>query len=911
MALVSGARLGPYEILSPLGSGGMGEVYRARDTKLNRDVALKILPDAFASDPDRLARFTREAQTLAALNHPNIAHIHGLEESGGVRALVMELVEGEDLGQRLVRGPIPLDEALPIAKQIAEALEAAHEQGIIHRDLKPANVKVRADGTVKVLDFGLAKAMEPAAGSSPSLSMSPTITTPAMTQTGVILGTAAYMSPEQARGKTVDKRTDIWAFGCVLYEMLTGKRAFEADDVSLTLAEVMKSEPNWTLLKALPPLQSTFLRQCLQKDPKQRLQAIGDMRLALEGAFETTALLTTTATSSTSRVRLAWMVAAAATAACLVGVGIGAGVWHQPALDPPPTTRFSLWLPNGQMFAERSPRMVSVSRDGSQFIYLANSQLYRRLVGDLQPTGLSGSLQWKPRDVVFAPDGRTIAFFSGAERAVMRVSPTGGTPTMIGRTETPLGISWDAGGIVVGQGRGGVLRFRVSDEHPPAERIVQVGEEEIAASPQLLRGGDAVLFTLAKKGDNPGEQWDKARVVIQSLATGERHTVVEGASDARYLPTGHLLYAVAGTVVAVAFDLRTSRVTGQPVTLVDGVRRSPETGVAQMATSDSGTLLYVPGARTWTTHDLRTFLVTDRTGATMAVPLPPGDYDHPRVSGWRLAYDRADQQGSDVWIYDFEGSSAPRRLTFKGRNRFPVWSPDGSRLALQSDRDGNLGIFVQDAGGATAPEPLTTAEAGDAHIPESWSPDGKHLLYAVQRGSRFTLRSLSVDDKKSTPFGDVVSEGGPPGAVFSPNGRWVAYAIIETVPEATSPNRGVFVQPFPATGSRYQVPNTALDYHPAWSPDGKTLFYNPAAILPLAAVTVRAGAGIFFERPVKIAPTSRVLANEARGYDILPDGRFVGVVPAPAVEGGVATDSPELGVVLNWSEELKRLVPAR
>ena len=288
MPLSAGTRLGPYEILSALGAGGMGEVYRARDTKLDRAVAIKILPEAFAADTERIARFQREAKTLASLNHPNIAHIHGLEESNGVRALVMELVEGEDLAQRIARGAIPVAEALPIAKQMADALEAAHEQGIIHRDLKPANIKVRPDGTVKVLDFGLAKAMEPTGVASPSVSQSPTITTPAMTQAGMILGTAAYMSPEQARGKPVDKRADIWAFGCVLYEMLTGQRAFDGQGVSETLARVIEREPDWARLPAtLSPALRTYIRRCLQKDPRQRVQAIGDVRLALEGAFET------------------------------------------------------------------------------------------------------------------------------------------------------------------------------------------------------------------------------------------------------------------------------------------------------------------------------------------------------------------------------------------------------------------------------------------------------------------------------------------------------------------------------------------------------------------------------------------------------------------------------------------------
>ena len=731
----------------------------------------------------------------------------------------------------------------------------------------------------------------------------------------MILGTAAYMSPEQARGKPVDKRSDVWAFGAVLYEMLTGKRAFVGEDVSDTLAAVLRGEPDWARLPPnLPAPVRALLQGCLERDRRRR---IGDVAAALFVVNNTGSLSATAggpALHGDTRVRPRWTPALLlATAASLIGVGIGAGLWRQPAAASPPTSRFSLRLPDGQIFTSRAPRMVSVSRDGSQLVYLASSRLFRRPVGALQATVIAGSLQWDSRDVVFAPDGQSIAFYSVAEGAVMRVPLSGGTPTMIGRAEPPLGMSWGADGIVVGQGRGGVLRFRVSGVSAPAEQIVKVEDDEIAASPQILPGGDAVLFTLATRAADAGEQWDKARVIIQSLPTGERHTIVEGGSDGRYLPTGHVVYAVAGTVVAARLDLGARRVTSEPVTVVEGVRRSFETGVAQMAMSDSGTLFYVPGATTWTNDDLRTFAVTDTAGATLALPLPAGVYYHPRVSadGKRMAFSRSDQQDTDIWIHGFDGATAVRRLTFEGHNRFPVWSPDGSRIAFQSDREGDLGIFVQDAEGAAAPERLTKPDADEAHAPESWSPDGKHLLFSVRRGSRFTLWSVNVDDRKSAPFGGVASVDGPPGAVFSPDGRWVAYTINEAVAAATSPNRGVFVQPFPATGARYQVPRSALDYHPAWARDGKTLFYLRSALTSIAAVPVRTDSGISFGSPMNIAPTSRVLYGEARGYDVLPDGRFVSVVPAPSDAAGAASATPELRVVLNWHEELKRLAPAK
>jgi serine/threonine protein kinase len=411
MGLAAGTRLGPYEILSPLGAGGMGEVYRARDTKLDRDVAIKVLPEAFAADPDRIARFQREARTLASLNHPNIAIIHGLEQAGDVHALVMELVEGDDLSQRIARGPIPLDEALPIARQMCEALEAAHELGIIHRDLKPANIKVTPDGVVKVLDFGLAKLTEASTGTGGSpaaLSMSPTLSLHA-TMSGVILGTAAYMSPEQARGKTVDKRADIWAFGAVLYEMLTGRRAFDDEDVSMTLSKVLQREPDFDALPPTVPARvSQALRVCLRKDPKQRAGDIRDVRLALEGAFETT-VPGTAAPAPAIQPRPLWRRALPVVAAAVVASAlVGAAAWMLKPTPPSPVTRFALALGEGQQIQLVSNQGLAFSPDGTQLVYVVNNQLYLRVhVGPRRIIRQQG-----PISPVFSPDGRSIAFFS-------------------------------------------------------------------------------------------------------------------------------------------------------------------------------------------------------------------------------------------------------------------------------------------------------------------------------------------------------------------------------------------------------------------------------------------------------------------------------------------------------------------
>ena len=550
MALTPGTRLGPYQILSGLGIGGMGEVFRARDTRLNRDVAIKVLPDSFANDAERLARFTREAQTLASLNHPNIAHIHGLEESNGVRALVMELVEGEDLSQHIVRGPIPIDEALPIARQIAEALEAAHEQGIIHRDLKPANIKLRPDGTVKVLDFGLAKLVQPqAATSHADLTASPTITSPAMmTGMGVILGTAAYMSPEQAKGREADKRSDIWAFGCVLYEMLTGQQPFAGDDVSDTLANVLKREPDFSVLPAgVPPAIRALVQRCLAKDRRKRIADIGVAQFLLtepagldDGDCGTSSGSAGThpqasprdgdgGTPDRDRRRYG-------------GVDPQAG-GHSALTSGPihrSTTGRAAVLERSRARSWRSRLTVA------QLVYVANLQLYRRSIGELEAQPILGTnlLAIYP---VFSPDGGSIAFYAGSDGTLKQIPVSGGTPATIARAGPPFGMSWGEDGIVFGGGPDGILR--VSPKGGAPEQLVSVDADQLAHGPQILPGGKSVLFTLAT-GTDAG-RWDAAQIVVQSLTSRERKTIINGGSDGRYVPSGHLIYAVSGSLFAV------------------------------------------------------------------------------------------------------------------------------------------------------------------------------------------------------------------------------------------------------------------------------------------------------------------------------------------------------------------------
>ena len=591
MTLTPGTRLGPYEIAAQIGVGGMGEVYQATDTTLNRQVAIKVLPELLASDSERIARFEREARTLASLNHPNIAQIYGFEKSSGVHALVMELVEGPTLADRIAQGAIPIDEALPIAKQIAEALEAAHEQGIIHRDLKPANIKLRPNGVVKVLDFGLAKALEPTGGDALT-SQSPTITIPAMTQAGMILGTAAYMSPEQAKGRAVDRRSDVWAFGAVLYEMLSGQRVFPGNDTSEVLAGVIKSEPDWDVLPLdTPPLLLMFLKQCLKKDSKQRVGDIRDVRLALEGAFETVgspaAEATVVVQSAVWRRAMPWVAGVALLGGLVIGLTISDVV--RPVSPPPaPIARFPIPLATGETFGSTARSIVALSPNGHFVAYTANDGLVLRPLDQLQAQPIPGTVG--ARIPFFSPDGQQVGFY--ADGQLKRVSISGGSPVTVGESDIPWDASWGADDMVLyGQGPQGIWRVPGTGGTP--EQVIPVEGGEQAHGPQLLPGGERVLFTLR----HAGASWDQAQIVLHSLATGERVVLIDGGRDARYLPTGHLVYGLNGVLLAVPFDLATREVTGGPVPLVEGVADAgARTGAVQFAVATTGSLVYLPGS---------------------------------------------------------------------------------------------------------------------------------------------------------------------------------------------------------------------------------------------------------------------------------------------------------------------------
>jgi tRNA A-37 threonylcarbamoyl transferase component Bud32 len=887
MPLSPGTRLGPYQVTAQIGAGGMGEVYRAHDTQLGRDVALKILPDAFAQNADRLARFQREAHVLAALNHSGIAHIYGLEEASGQTALVMELVEGPTLADRIARGPIPLDEAVPIAKQMAEALEAAHEQGIIHRDLKPANVKVREDGTVKVLDFGLAKAIEPVGAAAADLSESPTITSPAMTERGVILGTAGYMSPEQARGRPVDKRADIWAFGCVFYEMLTGTRVFEGEDVALTLAEVMRSEPDWSRLPRLPEAVAMCLRQSLKKDARQRLRDIGEMRLALAGAFETAAPPAVAVAAD----RPAWRRALPVAAGVLLTALAAWGLWPTP--EPGVVNRFAHILPEGQRFRGTGRPVMALSRDGRSFVYNTDGGLYLRTM-DAEGARLIRGTEAGLVNPCFSPDGRSVGYFDAVAGQLKRIDVAGGAPVVIAPATNPFGVSWEADGTVLFGQPEGILRVAAAGGTPAV--VIEARNGERVFGPQLLPDGDSVLFT-ATTG-----RWDEGQIVIESLSTHERTVLIRGGSDARYVAaTGHLVYAFEDGLFARAFDPDGRTVSGGAVSLVQGLMRAAgqdTTGAANYGVSDTGTLAYVSDPA-----PMRTLVWVDRQGRETPLAAEPHGYQYPRLSPDRTRV--AVQGDGEIFVWDLAREGLTNVTASEAADFYPLWTPDGTRLIFSISRGaGGTGLYWQSADGTGAPEPLTEAgEPGpELHIPMAVSANGEQLVYrylSIAR-PRPDLRIVSLtgnhttDDLLSTEFSEQ-------NADVSPNGRWMAYESDR------SGSWEIYVSPFPAATTRQWQVSTAGGTKPAWALNGRELFYvDPTGHLMSVAADPDQPA-FTWERPRGLLDVSRYYLTTGRTYDVDQE-RFLFVRSASGHAGEEGAQG-QIHVVLNWTEELKRRVP--
>jgi len=893
-----------YKITDKIGQGGMGEVYRATDTKLNRDVALKLLPDLFSKDPDRMARFSREAQVLASLNHPNIASIHGLEESGGKRALVMELVEGETLQERLKRGPIPLEEALTIAKQIAEALEEAHEHGIIHRDLKPANVKITPKGTVKVLDFGLAKALEgEASGSSPDLSQSPTLSA-AATAAGVIMGTAAYMSPEQARGQKVDRRADIWSFGIVLYEMLTGKQTFTGDTVSDVLAAVLRSDIDLNALPGdVPPVIRQLLRRCLTRDRKRRLQSIGDARVIVEDYLENpvdektvismrVAAPTTPVWKRVLPTALVALVAAGVTAAIVSGLGGGTA-------EPP--LRLDFALLDGPLFSGLGSSAV-LSPDGTRIAYVVGDEnattLYVRSLDQLESTEIaSGSGTTSAYHPFFSPDGAWLGYVTPQE--LLKVPVTGGTPLRLCKVDRSRGASWAPDDTIIFAPSPSSPLFRVpatGGEPQPLTTLDEANKEATHRWPQVLPGGEAVIFT---SHTQPAGGFDNANIEVLILKTGERKVLHRGGSYARYVPSGHLVYVNEATLFAAPFDLGNLELTGSPAPVVQDVSWTVSDGGAQFTFSDTGRLAYVRGESAVPEYPV---VWVDRNGRTAPLWEERGSYGNPRMSpdGKRLSLTVLREGNWDVWVYDLE-RSVSTRLTFdEGSDTEQIWSPDGESIAFSSDQDGPDNLYRKRADGSGDLERLT--ESDKPEWATSWSSDGRFITY-LTTGDAFDLWVVPLEgERKPEPF--LATSFTEANGAFSPDGRWMAYASNE------SGRSEVYVRPFPTQGGKWQVSDGGGGY-PRWSRDGRELFYRTDDGIMVASVesagdTFRAGKPRpVFQGSFRGGTAGLALAgNNFADYDVTPDGERFVMFPAADDEG--AGQHPHLTLVTHWFDDLRR-----
>ena len=870
----------------------MGEVYRAHDTKLNRDVALKILPDVFANDPSRVARFTREAQTLAALNHSNIAHIHGLEETGNVRALAMELVEGEDLSDRLFRGAIASDEALPIAKQIAEALESAHEQGIIHRDLKPANIKVRRDGTVKVLDFGLAKLLDPAldeGASDANAAATPTVTSPPMlTSAGVVLGTAAYMAPEQARGRAVDRRADIWAFGCVLYEMLTAKRPFGGETLTDIVAAVIHTEPDWSRLPASTPQPvRLLLRRCLQKDPRQRLQAIGDARVTIEEVLS--GAVPGDAVPARPRWSKWWLASGAA--GLLTGAAIAGLVARQmmSSAEPPrPVTRFVITLPPGQQLAGASA--LALSSDGSHLAYVAtdgakaNRQIFLRAMDGVDARPIAGTEG--ASSPFFSPDGQWLGFFAGGK--LKKLPLRGGAAVNLADVTNPTGGAWiDDHTIVFASFLSTLLRVPADGGTPQPLTRFEPGETA-HVSPRPLPGGKVVLFSTASTR--------MSAIAVQRIDTGARHDIMQtpGPGAPGYVGPGYVIYRQAGNLMAASFDTERNR-TGAPIAAVPDV--------LQYSVSPTGSLAYVSGKPP---AALQAQLVwVSRDGTEQSVGAPPRLYNQPRLSpdGRRIAVDVI-ESSTQVWLYNLTRDTFSR-FTFDGDNRHAVWAPDGNRLAFMSNRDGGKHIFWKraDGSGDAAPLPGGESTAPDVlNIPYSWSRDGLLAFTRLAPAAAAELCVLRVDDDSTTRSGATAqvftrtraADGAPQ---LSPDGRWMAYASEE------SGRREIYVQAYPGPGGRWQISSDGGN-EPLWSSTGREMFYRSGD--RMMGVDITTEGGFLPGKPRQLFEGSYVRSSAGyvrANYDVSLDGQRFLMLKAVEQKSAPLT---QIHVVLNWSDELNR-----
>jgi len=898
MGLTSGTRLGPYEIVAPIGAGGMGEVYRARDSRLGRDVAVKVLPEAFARDAERLSRFQREAKVLASLNHPNIASIYGFEDSGSVHALVMELVEGPTLADRIARGAIPIEEALPIAKQIAEAVEYAHERGIVHRDLKPANIKLGDNDAVKILDFGLAKALD-ADATQRDMSSSPTVTHMA-TQAGIILGTAAYMSPEQAKGKAVDRRTDIWAFGCVLYEMLAGKMAFSGESITETLAAVIREEPDWSLLPAnTPPAIRRLLARCLKKDARQRLQSMGDARIAIEevlsGAPEdsrSSAALGLPILAPLWRRALPWSLVATLT---LVA---GAAIWRpwHAAPTPPAVAHLTISLqPSEQLFPNAGG--LAISPDGAYVAYTSTPspggtrQLSLRPMERSEAVLIPGSED--ASGPFFSPDSEWIGFT--ADGKLKKVAVAGGTPIVLcDKTDITSGSWAQDGTIYFFESRGRIMAVSATGGTPQAVATSETAAGELDPRwLELLPGGQDILYV---SGGTRADNSDDANIVVQSLKTGERKTLIQGGTSPEYLSTGRLIYAQGGRLLAVPFDLRRLEITGTAVPVVEDVWQG-NAGYAAYSVSGDGSLTYINGGEG--AELVSSLNRVDRAGAAQRLidsAHPFGDLslspDGAHVAIMNALYPPL----WEIWVSDL-GRGTLDRLTFSkpgDRAYDPVWTPDGKQVIYSDCDETSCRIMSRPADGSGTQELLFSGN--DFMNPMSCSPDGKLLVFARQLKEYNDLWVLTLaGEHKARPL--IESSFDTVEAQISPDGRWIAYASKE------SGRKEVYAQPFPDLGGKWQI-STEGGGEPRWSHDGRELFYSNGDKMMVVEIEAQAGFApgsprLLFDQPYQHG-------MESAKYDVAPDGQHFVMLKMDEAQ----STQLQLRVVLNWGQEVTQLLGA-
>jgi serine/threonine-protein kinase len=894
VALQTGTRLGAYEITGSLGAGGMGEVYRARDTRLNREVAVKVLPEHLATDRERLARFEREAQVLASLNHPHIAQIYGFEESGGTHALVLELAEGHTLADRIEGGPLPIDEAVPIARQIAEALDAAHEQGIIHRDLKPANIKITPAGVVKVLDFGLAKLADNASGPAglSSHTISPTLTSPAMTGVGTILGTAAYMAPEQAKGRPADKRSDMWAYGCVLYEMLTGRRAFEGEDISDTMAAVLRAEPDWTTLPpALPPALRTFIQRCLEKDRGKR---VVDAGAALFVLSDLTAPASVPSSAAPSRPRSRGRMIAAAASVVVAASLAAVGTWFALRPGAPRVVRFDVTPPpDAQLTVGPTGINLVISPDGKRIVYHARRASVNSLDIRSLDTGESAALPQTDgaTHASFSPDGSSLAFLRAGKLYKLAIDAR--VLTALADVSDGTGISWGAADTIVFTRpgpKGGLFRIAAAGGAPVliAAPAVKAGEMDYL-TPELLPDGATVIFVVrTASGGN-----SRLSIAARALSSGEQKVVVEEGVSPRYVRGGYLVFVQGSVLNGVRFDPGRLATAGPAVPVLNGI--ITKSSIANFGVSGDGTLAYIPGS---TVNYVSRLIWRGRDGKLLAAA-GPGNLDYPRYprispDGRRFAVTIGPAQEGHAWIYDVAGEAQPYKVTFSAHNVFPTWSPDGSRIAFSSTRDGptrNLFTVAAD-GSVVEPTRIVASDKDESNF--DWSSQGVLMYQALGDSTRMDLWTQSVGaDGKSAPWLQTpFAETNP---VFSRDGKWVAFVADTTGADE------IWVRPYPGPGSPVRV-SSAGGHDPVWARNGTELYYQEGSKLMAAA--------LLSTSPMQFA-TPRILfeggfvaweANTPRTFDVAADGRFLMIEPS-------ATYSQRFNVVLNWVEELKRRIP--